>query len=164
VFVRQRSHQRKSGPIQLDLFEPRNTEYTYKVIMTNKRCSAKSVMLFHHGRGSQEGIIGEAKSAAMMDYVPTRSWAGNLFYMLASITAHNVTRELQMQTKPRLRGTNPKRAALWLFEKLETVRNKLVRRAGRVHRPDGKLTLTMSRNEAVQAGFDQIMQGLGEAA
>jgi len=164
VFVRQRSHQRKSGPIQLDLFEPRNTEFTYKVIMTNKRCSAKSVMLFHHGRGSQEGIIGEAKSAAMMDYVPTRSWAGNLFYMLASITAHNVTRELQIQTEPRLRGTNPKRAALWLFEKLETVRNKLVRRAGRVHRPDGKLTLTMSRNEAVQAGFDQIMQGLEEAA
>jgi len=164
VFVRQRSHQRKSGPIQLDLFEPRNTEFTYKVIMTNKRCSAKSVMLFHHGRGSQEGIIGEAKSAAMMDYVPTRSWAGNLFYMLASITAHNVTRELQIQTEPRLRGTNPKRAALWLFEKLETVRNKLVRRAGRVHRPDGKLTLTMSRNEAVQAGFDQVMQGLKEAA
>lgn len=164
VFVRQKSHQRKSGPIQLDLFEPRNTEYTYKVIMTNKRCSTKSVMLFHHGRGSQEGIIGEAKSAAMMDYVPTRSWAGNLFYMLASITAHNVTRELQMQTKSRLCGTNPKRAALWLFEKLETVRNKLVRRAGRVHRPDGKLTLTMSRNEAVQAGFDQVMQGLKEAA
>jgi len=164
VFVRQRSPQRRSGPIQLDLFEPRSTEYTYKVIMTNKRCSAKSVMLFHHGRGSQEGIIGEAKSSAMMDYVPTRSWAGNQFYMLASIMAHNVTRELQMRTKPRLRGTNPKRAALWLFEKLETVRNKLVRRAGRVHRPDGKLTLTMSRNEAVEAGFDQILQGLEEAA
>ena len=164
VFVRQRSPRRRSCPIQLDLFEPRSTEYTYKVIMTNKSCSAKSVMLFHHGRGSQEGIIGEAKSSAMMDYIPTRSWAGNLFYMTASIMAHNVTRELQMQTMPRNRETNPKRAALWFFEKLETVRNKLVRRAGRVHRPDGKLTLTMSRNEAVQAGFDRIMQGLGVAA
>ena len=164
VFLRQKSPQRRPGPIQLDLFEPRSKDHSYSVIMTNKTCSAKSVMLFHHGRGSQEGIIGEAKSSAMMDYVPTRRWAGNLFYMLASITAHNLTRELQMQTTPRLRGTNPKRAALWLFEKLETLRNKLIRRAGRVHYPDGRLTLTMSRNEAVQAGFGQIMHGLDAAA
>jgi hypothetical protein len=164
VFVRQQWPRRKAGPIQLDLFEPRSTEYTYKVIVTNKTCSAKSVILFHHGRGSQEGIIGEAKSSAMMDYVPTRSWAGNLFYMLASIMAHNVTRELQMQTAPRLRGTNPKRAALWVFEKLETLRNKLIRRAGRVHYPDGRLTLTMSENVVVQAGFDKVMHGLEKAA
>jgi len=164
VLVRQKSPRRRSGVIQLDLFEPLSVEYSYKAIMTNKTCSAKSVMLFHHGRGSQEGIIGEAKSSAMLDYVPTRSWSGNQFYMAASIMAHNVTRELQMRTKPRQRGTNPKRAALWLFEKLETVRNRLVRRAGRLHRPDGRLTLTMSRNEAVQAGFDRVMHGLEEAA
>lgn len=164
VFVRQRSLRRKAGPVQLDLFEPRSTEYNYKVIVTNKTRSAKSVMLFHHGRGSQEGIIGEAKSSAMMDYVPTRSWAGNLFYMMALIMAHNATRELQMQTKPRVRGTNPKRAALWLFEKLETLRNKLIRRAGRVHYPDGRLTLTMSTNEAVQAAYGQVTHGLKEAA
>lgn len=164
VFVRQRAPRRQSGPIQLDLFEPRSTEYTYKVIMTNKRCSAKSVMLYHHGRGSQEGIIGEAKESAMMDYVPTRSWAGNQFYMLATLTAHNVTRELQMQTMPRRQGTNPKRAALWLFEKLDTVRNRTIRRAGRLHRPDGVLTLTMSRNEAVQVDYERIMRGLEQAA
>jgi hypothetical protein len=164
VFVRQRSPQRRSGPLQLDLFEPQSMQYTYKVIMTNKRCSVKSVMLFHHGRGSQEGIIGEAKESAMMDYVPTRSWAGNQFYMLAAIVAHNVTRELQMRTSPRRRAANPKRAALWLFEKLETVRNRTIRRAGRLHRPDGTLTLTMSRNAAVQADYDRIMRGLGLAA
>ena len=164
VFVRQKSPQRKPGPVQLDLFEPRSSEYTYQVIVTNKKCSAQSVMLFHHGRGSQEGIIGEAKSSAMMDYVPTRSWAGNLFYMMASITAHNVTRELQMQTAPRSRETNPKRAALWKFEKLETLRNRLIRRAGRVHYPEGRLTLTMSENVAVQAGYDRIMRGLKTAA
>jgi hypothetical protein len=164
VFVRQKSAQRPSGPLQLDLFEPRSTEYSYKVIVTNKTCSAKSVMLFHHGRGSQEGIIGEAKKAAQMDYVPTRSRAGNLFYMVASIMAHNLTRELQMQAAPRRRRTNPRRAALWLFEKLATVRNKLVRRAGRVHYPDGRLTLTMSENKAVQAEFERILNGLDEAA
>ncbi len=49
------------------------TQYSYKVIMTNKRCSAKSVMLFHHGSGGQEGIIGEVKESAIMDSVPTRN-------------------------------------------------------------------------------------------
>jgi len=164
VFVRQRAAKRRSGPLQLDLFEPRSVEYSYKVIMTNKQCSAKSVMLFHHGRGSQEGIIGEAKESAMMDYVPTRSWAGNQFYMLASLVAHNVTRELQMRTQPRARKTNPKRAALWVFEKLETVRNRMIRRAGRLNRPDGVLTLTMSRNEAVQKDYERIMRELEKAA
>ena len=164
VFVRQRVAKRRPGPVQLDLFEPRSTEYTFQVIMTNKRCSAKSVMLFHHGRGSQEGIIGEAKESAMMDYVPTRSWAGNQFYMMASLVAHNVTRELQMRTQPRRRGTNPKRAALWLFEKLETVRNRTIKRAGRLNRPDGVLTLTLSRNEAVQADYERIMRELKRAA
>jgi hypothetical protein len=164
VFVRQASARRKTGPIQLDLFEPMSQDYSYKVIMTNKKCSAKSVMLFRQGRGSQEGIIGEAKSSAMMDYVPTRNWAGNLSYMLASITAHNVTWELQMRTALRRLKADPKRAALWPFEKLETVRKKLVRRAGRLNRPDGKLTLTLSRNEAVQAGFDKVMRGLKAAA
>jgi hypothetical protein len=164
VFVLQQSPRRQPGPLQLDLFEPQSGEYAYKVIMTNKRCAAKSVMLFHHGRGSQEGIIGEAKESVMMDYVPTRSWARNQFYMLAATMAHNVTRELQMRTTPRRRGADPKRAALWLFEKLETVRNRTIQRAGRLYRPDGTLILTMSRNEAVQADYDRIMRGLGQAA
>jgi hypothetical protein len=164
VFVRQRTAKRQQGPVQLDLFEPQSTEYSYKVIMTNKCSTAKSVMLFHHGRGSQEGIIGEAKTSAKMDYVPTRSWAGNQFYMLASLMAHNVTRELQMRTQLRRHGANPKRAALWLFEKLETVRNRTIRRAGRLNRPNGVLTLTLSRNKAVQKDYERIMRELEKAA
>jgi hypothetical protein len=164
LFLRQKSNRRPKGPVQLDMFEPKNTEYSYKVIVTNKTESAREVMLFHHGRGSQEGIIGEAKSHAMMDYIPTRSWAGNLIYMQASILAHNLTRELQMQTKDRVRETGLTRPALWLFEKLDTVRNRLIRRAGRLHRPNGKLTLTMSENEAVQRDFERVMAGLAVAA
>ena len=129
-----------------------------------KTDSARQVMLFQHGRGSQEGIIGEAKSQAMMDYIPTRSWAGNLIYMQASILAHNLTRELQMQTKDRVRENGPTRPALWLFEKLDTVRNRLIRRAGRLHTPNGKLTLTMSENEAVQGDYELVKTRLAVAA
>ena len=164
VFLRQKATRRQAGPLQLDLFEPKTAEYQYKVIVTNKTVSAQKVMQFHHGRGSQEGIIGEAKSAAMLDYVPTRSWAGNQMYMQASILAHNLTRELQMQTRPRAVYSGPTRPAMWAFEKLETLRNRLIWRAGRLHSPDGRLTLTMSANAAVQADYETIMSALREAA
>ena len=164
LLLRQKSKRRPAGPVQLDLFEPNSIEYAYNVIVTNKPESAREVMLFHHGRGSQEGVIGEAKSHAMMDYIPTRSWAGNLIYMQASILAHNLNREMQMQTKPRTRENGLTRPALWLFEKLETVRNRVIRRAGRLHSPNGKLTLTMSTNEAVQGDYERISAGLAEAA
>jgi hypothetical protein len=164
VFLRQKATHRQAGPLQLDLFEPKTPEYQYKVIVTNKKVAAGKVMQFHHGRGSQEGIIGEAKSAAMLDYVPTRSWAGNQMYMQASILAHNLTRELQMQTRPRAVYSGPTRPAMWPFEKLETLRNRLIWRAGRLHSPDGRLTLTMSGNAVVQADYETIMRALQEAA
>ncbi|MEJ2299101.1 MAG: IS1380 family transposase [Woeseiaceae bacterium] len=163
IFVRQKSVRRSQGPIQLDLFEPRSTEYSYKVIVSNKTAPAWDVIRFHHGRGSQEGLIGEGKSLAMMDYIPTRSWAGNQLYMQAAIMAHNLTRELQMQVQPCLRGDEPTRPARWFFEKLERIRNLIVRRAGRVHRPDGKLTLTMSANEAVRREFETYLEALSAA-
>ncbi len=69
-----------------------------------------------------------------------------------------------MQTQPRQRKTNPKRAALWVFEKLETLRNRMVRRAGRLNRAAGALTLTLSTNEAVQENYEMVMRGLKKAA
>jgi len=164
IFLRQKSARRTGGPLQLDLFEPRSVDYSFKVIATNKTASAREVMLFHHGRGSQEGIIGEAKSLAMMDYIPTRSWAGNQLYMQAAVMAHNLARELQMQVGQRTRKDEPTRPALWVFEKLERMRNLWIRRAGRLHYPDGKLVLTMSANDAVREDYERIMRGLDEAA
>lgn len=164
IFCRQLVARRSKKPVQLDLFEPVAWNYCYKVIVTNKRVSAKSVIAFHHGRGSQEGIIGEVKSLCQMDYIPTRSWAGNRMYMHAGIMAHNLTRELQMQTKPRCRTTTATRPALWVFEKLSSIRNILIRRAGRLTKPGGRLVLTMSGNEAVRRDFKVILQSLLDAA
>ena len=52
--------------LQLHLFEPRDFYFDYKVIVTNKTESAKSVVLFHNGRGSQECIFGDAKNDAAL--------------------------------------------------------------------------------------------------
>lgn len=150
LVIRQKKPVPTKGPLQLDLFEPRSHEYDYQVIITNKEQNARHVMEFHHGRGSQEGVFGEAKSHCQMDYVPVRRLCGNQVYCLSAVLAHNLARELQMQTYERESPTTPKRRNLWGFQTLSTLRQRLLHRAGRLIRPQGILTLVLGGNELVQ--------------
>lgn len=88
-----------------------------------------------------------------MDYVPTRNQAGNQVFLIAALLAHNLNREMQMRCRVKSRHTNEKRTPLWHFEQLGSLRRELIQLAGRLTRPRGKLTLTMSANEAVQSGL-----------
>jgi hypothetical protein len=157
LVIRQKKARPTKGPLQLDLFEPKSHEYDYQVIITNKTTAAKSVMEFHHGRGAQEGIFAEAKSHCQLEYVPVRSRCGNQTYCLAAIMAHNLTRELQMQVHERSSGTTRKRCNLWGFETLNTLRQRLVRRAGRLIRPQGRLTLVTAGNAKVRSDLDKYL-------
>jgi hypothetical protein len=67
-------------------------------------------------------------------------------------------KELQMAPPgaERRRGT-PSRTVLWLFEKLSTLRRNLIARVGRLTRPGGKLTLTLSPNRAVKVALDRFL-------
>jgi hypothetical protein len=56
----------------MDLFQPQEKRYDFKVIVTNKRIKAKKVLMFHNGRADQEGLFGELKSQTHMDYIPVR--------------------------------------------------------------------------------------------
>lgn len=159
VVVRQKKAVPIKGPIQLDLFEPRSHEYDYQVTVTNKRCSAKHVIAFHHGRGSQEGVFAESKQFCQMEYVPVRTLNGNQIYCLAAVMAHNLTRELQIDTYERERGTTAKRRNLWGFETLGTLRNRLIRRAGRLIRPQGRLTLVIQANEKLRDELELYAAG-----
>lgn len=148
--VRSRIKVQRRGVVQLHLFEPYAFGYDFKLVVTNKTISARHVVAFHDGRGAQEGVFAELKSEGQMDYIPVRTLTGNQTYMLAAILAHNLNRELQMQVRSPERRTTKKRAPLWYFERLETLRRKLIQRAGRLTRPQGALTLTLTANEAVQ--------------
>ena len=150
VFIRTRARKQQKRPIQLDLFEPYEYGYEFKVIVTNKTVPAKRVAAFHEGRGSQEGVFAELKSHCHLDYVPVRTFYGNQTYLLAGLFAYNLTRELQMQTTRPARGTTAKRTCLWVFEKVDTLRKTLLQRAGRLTRPQGTLTLTLSANSWVK--------------
>lgn len=164
LLMRQRVPLVFRGPIQLDLFIPHEEGYDFKAIVTNKRIRAKKVLMFHHGRADQEGVFGELKSQAQMNYIPVRRLGGNQFYSLASILAHNLTREIQMVACLKVRGTTEKRSPLWLFEELKTLRHLIIQRAGRLTTPKGKLTLTLNGNEAVQRDFFMFLDAFKKAA
>ncbi len=164
IFTRRKNKKQIKGPMQLHLFEPRDYNFDYKVIVTNKRGSTKSVVLFHNGRGSQEAIFGDAKSDVALDVIPCRKLVANQVFTLCSMMAHNLSREIQMLTIPSANRAQPKRPAAWTFQKLDTIRHRIIQRAGRLTRPGGKLTLTMSANQAVRKDLLHFLDTLQKAA
>ena len=160
LFIRTLAQRQHKEPIQLDLFIPHQTGYDFKVIVTNKTIAAGHIVAYHEGRGSQEGILGELKSHCQMGYVPVRRRLGNQLYLLAGLFAHNLARELQMAVTRPCRHTTPQRAALYTFEKLDTLRQTLLHRAGRLTRPQGILTLTMNANHWLRERFLDLLHAL----
>jgi hypothetical protein len=164
VFIRTRNRKQYKEPVQLDLFIPYEFGYDFKVIVTNKRINAKKLLAYHNGRGAQEGVFAELKSQTQMDYIPTRRQVGNQIFVLSAMLAHNLNREMQMLSDTQQRNTTEKRAPLWRFEQLGTLRRKLIQRAGRLTKPQGALTLTMSANPAVKSELLHYLDVLKQAA
>ena len=164
IFLRQKVKKQRKGPVQYDLFVPHQYGYEFKVIVTNKKASARNVLRFHNGRGAQENIFGELKSQCQMDYIPVRRLAGNQLYLASAVLAHNLLRTLQMQIlTPHSRSTES-RGPLWDFQEARTIRQHLLQRAGRLTRPNGKLRLTMSGNEATKQAIEEYLNALDSAA
>ena len=69
-----------------------------------------------------------------------------------------------MRTADRSRGTTDNRAALWVFERVDTVRKTLLQRAGRLTRPSGRLTLTVSGAGMVKEKLLGMLDRLRPAA
>ena len=155
--LRRRVRCQRKGPLQLDLFEPRSFQHEYKVVVTNKPGTAKSVLLFHNGRGTQEKIFGEAKQHTALDLVATRTLHGNQTFTMASLLSHNLGRELQMQAVPRQRSTLSKRPACWRFDELGTIRQRILHLAGRLSRPQGELTMTVTDNPDVRNELEKYL-------
>jgi hypothetical protein len=150
LVIRQEVATQRKGELQLDLFEPRTWQYEFKVIVSNKETQAKSVTRYHEGRGSQEGIFGELKTDVAMGHIPVRTRNGNQAYLLAGLMGHNLLRELQMRQSPPQRGTTAKRATLWVFEQIGTLRRRVFQRAGRLTRPSGRYVLTINAADAIK--------------
>jgi len=105
-------------------------------------------------------VFGELKSHCHLDYIPVRRLHGNQTYLLAGLFAYNLMRELQMQTTRPARHTTAKRASLWVFERVDTIRQTLIQRAGRFTRPQNSLTLTISANQWLQKRFVRTLNSI----
>lgn len=160
VMIRSRVKQQQKGPVQLDLFQPYQYGYEFKVIVTNKELGAAALVDYHGGRGSQEGVFGELKTQCQMDYIPVRRRCGNETYLLASVFAFNLVRDLQMQLEPPQRATTRKRPPLWAFEQVATFRQTVLQKAGRLTTPSGKLVLTFCAGKNLKQRVLQIFQAL----
>jgi hypothetical protein len=160
LMIRTLAKKQQKGPIQLDLFTPYEYGYEFKVIVTNKDLSAAAIVDYHGGRGSQENVFGELKSQCQMDYIPVRKRSGNETYLLATLFAFNLIRELQMQVQPPTRSTARKRPALWVFEKVQTVRREILQRAGRLSKPSGNLVLTFCAGKNLRQRIMEILDAL----
>lgn len=164
LFVRRCTVVRDKKPVQLDLFLPQQHGHEFKVLVTNKTIRAKEVISYHNGRGAQEGVFAELKAHGQLDYVPTQTLAGNQIFLLSAVLAHNLSRELQMTARKPSRRTTTQRSPLWHFERFDTLRSKIVQRAGRFTRPQGRLTLTLSANNTVRDELLHYRKALDKAA
>jgi len=163
LLLRHRVKKQNKDPVQLELFVPHEEGYEFKVIATNKMGKAKTILLYHNGRGAQENIFSELKSQCNMSYVPTRRQSGNQLYFQSAVLGHNLYRELQMISREMDRSTSVQRAPLWIFEESATLRHKIIQRAGRLTRPHGHLRLTLSGNEATRVDFLRYLDSLAPA-
>jgi len=76
----------------------------------------------------------------------------------------NFLSEAKAQLPGAVSSALPKRPAAWAFEKLDTLRHRIIQRAGRFTRPQGELTRTMSANQAVRLDLLQVHYVLQKAA
>ena len=164
LVVRQLRRKPVKGPIQLELFEPVSRVFEYSVIVTNRRHSASNVVSYHHGRGSQEKLFGEAKEHAGLGIVMGRRRAANEMFTVCAMMAHNLGREWQMRSLKRRRDQGPGQRSAWRFDSLGTLSRKVLHRAGRLIRPQGELTLEMNADEGVERELRQALDGLQAAA
>jgi hypothetical protein len=164
IFVRTREAVQSKEPIQLDLFIPHEFGYAHKVIITNKSAAAPMIINFHNGRGSQENVFAELKTDANMEYVAFNRLIPNQTFLLSAVLAHNLSREFQMATTDKQRNTTFKRMQLWAFQHIATIRRNIINRAGRLTKPEGVLTLTVSADPQVAQLFVETRDTLSKAA
>ena len=69
-----------------------------------------------------------------------------------------------MRSRPMDRSTWPKRPALWIFQSLGTLRQRVLHRAGRLIRPQGELTLRISADAKAQEEITSYVDATRAAA
>ena len=109
-------------------------------------------------------IFSNAKNDTALSVIPCKRLAANQVFTLSTMMAHNFSQEMQMLASPASGETKPKCPSAWKFQKLDTIRHRVIQQAGRFTRPGGKLKLTMNSNQAVKKDLLHFLEAMQKAA
>jgi hypothetical protein len=160
MLYRRHVQHRSPRNFQLDLFTPDDGHFEYHAVATNLSLSLPALFAFIAGRGAQEKTIAELKGEFALDVVPTRSYTANSTWQQFSILAHNVARSFQLDPLAEPKPRSRKRTYAYLFRSMRTLRFRLIARAGRLTRIEGRQVLRLAGNPATETLYGRIAQRL----
>ncbi|HME90488.1 MAG TPA: IS1380 family transposase [Myxococcaceae bacterium] len=145
---------------QLDLFTPDDGHFEYSAVATNMTLSLPALFAFVCGRGAQEKTLAELKGEFALDVVPTNHYGANSAWQQLSVLAHNLFRNLQLDTGAEPKPRSPKRTYAYLLQSIRTFRFLVIARAGRLTRIDGRNVLRLAQNPSVQQFYERLEHAL----
>ena len=164
VIYRKKVHHKSPKNYQLDLFDPSNGHWEYSAVTTNKTLAPKALWDFMAGRGMHEKILGELKTGYAFQTIPTLNYAANSTWQILSVLAHNLVTSFQIATGANQRPKSAKRSPHFVLKTILTLRYEFFNRAGVLHHPRGRATLTLAENLPTQNLFKRCVEKLTRAA
>ncbi len=158
VVYRKRVHHRTAKNYRLDLFDPDDGYFEYSAVVTNKEVTG-TTLWFLCGRGTHEKVYGELKGGFAFDCLPTQRYDANSAWQVSGVIAFNLMRALQAGAAER-RSMNRKRRTIRPFQTIQTLRYRLINRAGLLIRPNGRQILDVDNNPIVRERFQTIENAL----
>ena len=156
VIYRKRVRHRTAKNFQLDLFSPDDGYFEYSAVATNKSLTVQRLWYFAAGRGAQEKTFAELRSQFALDVVPTKSYAANSAWQLLNVLAHNLCRSFQLDTIAETKSISRKRTCTHLLHTIRTIRFRVINKAGRLVRLNGRNALRMATNSTTQTLFEKL--------
>jgi hypothetical protein len=163
VVYRKRVFHETRKNFQLDLFDPDDGYWEYSAVATNLSYDCRRLWKFMCGRGAHEKALGELKGGLAFDTVPTHHYGANSAWQQLVVLAHNLLTNFQIETGARKRSRSQKRTALRVLRKVQTLRFKIINRAGLIVRPRGSTILRLQRNARTQELFVRTARALQAA-
>jgi hypothetical protein len=164
VIYRKKVWHKSPKNYQLDLFDPSNGHWEYSAIATNKTIDMCALWLFMAGRGAHEKALAELKTGLAFDSIPSMNYAANSAWQILVVLAHNLITNFQIATRATRRRRTPKATAIFDLKSIRSLRYELFNRAGILQRPNGRATLTLSKNLPTRRLFETIADKLAAAA
>ena len=164
VIYRKRVHHESRKNYQLDLFDPNTGHWEYSAVATNTELSGPVLWSFMSGRSAHEKAYGELKTGFAFDSIPSQQEQANSAWQHLSVLAFNLTRGFQAATIAPKRASDDKRTTLYRFSAIQTLRYKLLNRAGVIVSPQGRATIDLGPAPNVKKIFEQVRQKLDLAA